>query len=171
MNLPKAVLNGFTATEVRKVTGLSIHMIDYLAREGYLNPTYEQGRVRGKIRYYSYRDLVVANIVQKLRDSGLELRRLKSAIKLLSEDRTWFPKSKRPFDLLVTDGRNIYYHDRGGSLVELTPGRQRSFAFVVDVEKTQDEVKQRISKAKLARYTIHNEPLLYEVRKRTSGRN
>jgi DNA-binding transcriptional MerR regulator len=164
MNKPKAVLNGFPAKEVHRITRLSVHMIDYLAREGYLHPAYEKRRIRGNVRYYSYRDLIVARIVRKLLNSGVELQRLKRAIQQLSEDQTWFPKDGRAFDLLVTDGKHIYYHDKSGSLVELTPGRQRSFAFVVDVEKTQDEVKRRLSKEKLKRYTIRNEPLLF-VRK------
>ena len=87
MPKPREVLNAFTAYEVWKITGLSIHMIDYLARDNYLNPTYAKGRVRGKVRYYSYRDLVVARIIQKLRESGIELRRLKKSIQLLIKDK------------------------------------------------------------------------------------
>ncbi len=126
--------------------------------------------MRGNVRYYSYRDLVVARIVRKLLSSGVELQRLKSAIQQLSEDQTWLPKDGRQFDLLATDGKRIYYHDRKGSLVELAPSRQRSFAFVVDVEHAQNEVKQRLSKRKLERFTIRNEPLLFVRDKQTGKR-
>lgn len=162
MNIPRKILNGFTPSEVRKITGLSVPMIDYLAREGYLQPTYAQGRVRGRVRYYSYRDLVVARIVHKLLRSGVEIARLKASIKLLNSDETWFPKTTRPFDLLATDGKKIFYHDRKDSLIELTAGNlQRTFAFVLDVSDAQEEVRKRINNAeKRRRFTLENLPLL-----------
>ncbi len=161
MPLPKKVLNAFTAHQVYLVTGLSVHMIDYLAREGYLQPTYYRGRRRGRVRYYSYRDLLVARIVQKLRERGVELRRLKESIQLLSRDATWFPKEKRSFDFLATDGEKLYYPDQKGSFVELTSGLQSVFAFVLDIAKTKDEVRQRLPKDKRERFAIENRPLLY----------
>src|SRR5215472_17194819 len=87
MPQPRTVLNGFTAREVERITGLSVPMVDYLSREGYLRPTYGLERVRGRVRFYSYRDLMVARIVQRLRERGIELRRLKQSIQRLSEDR------------------------------------------------------------------------------------
>jgi len=168
MNIPRKVANAFTAKEVRRISGLSIHMIDYLAREGYLEPTYHQGptqeRIRGKIRYYSYRDLLVARIVERLRKRGIELKRLKRSIQLLSKDETWFPRDRRSFDLLATDGKKLYYHDREDSLTELTPGQQRSFAFILDVVQTQEEVKSRIrrvTREKSAGYSVENHPLMF----------
>ncbi len=163
--MPQArkVLNAFTAREVSKITGTSIHMIDYLAREGYLTPHYDQGRVRGRVRYYSYRDLLIVRVVQKLRESGLELKCLKKAIKLLSEDETWSWKGSRRFDLLATDGQKLYCHHQNGSLVELTPGRQQTFAFVINVTKTQQEVMEKIGTDKRERYDLQNRALVFAV--------
>lgn len=67
MPKPRKLLNGFTAGEVAAISGLSLHMVNYLAREAYLSPAYAGEAARGKVRYYSYRDLVVARIVQHLR--------------------------------------------------------------------------------------------------------
>ncbi len=162
MNIPRRVLNAFTAKELRAITRLSIHMINYLAREGYLTPAYpDRGRARGKIRYYSYRDLLVARIVSKLLRSGIEIQRLKRSIQRLNEERTWFPENKKPFDLLATDGWKLYYHDRNGSLVELATSGQRSFSFVLDVTRTKDELKQQIHPTKRARFALENRPLIY----------
>jgi DNA-binding transcriptional MerR regulator len=133
MPKPKRVLNAFTAQQVQQVAGLSVHMINYLAREGYLVPTYAQGSVRGKIRYYSYRDLVVARIVQRLREVGIELKRLKRGIQMLSSDATWLKAGRvRSIALLGTDGKKLFFPDENGSLVELTRDGQRSFAFVLE---------------------------------------
>lgn len=177
MPKPRRVLNGFTALEVEAITGLSKPMIDYLAREGYLTPYYgkerppEKARVRGLVRYYSYRDLVVARVVQRLRECGLELKRLKSAICTLSEDRAWFPPGKRPFDLLATDGKEVYFYHQNGSLVELTKQRQQAFSFVVDVAKVQREVRGRIERVKRQAFAMENLPLRYKdpTQQRRSG--
>ena len=47
---PRRLLNGFTAAEVNGITALSLPMISYLLRAGYLAPFYGHGP-RGKIRY------------------------------------------------------------------------------------------------------------------------
>lgn len=167
MNEAHTVLNGFSAKNVHEITGLSLDTINYLGREGYLKPAYRKGSVRGKVRYYSYRDLLVARIIQKLTATGLELKRLKRAIKLLSQDETW--QSEHHFDLLTTDGRKIYYHLKNGSLLELTPRLQQSFAFVLDVTKTQKELKQLITDEKKRRlFDLENRPLLFESAKQRS---
>ena len=108
MNKAKAVLNAFTAAEVSQITGLSKPMIDYLARADFMRPAYDpDGRpVRGRVRYYSYRDLVVARIVQRLRENGVELTRLKAAIQTLADDKTWKGRSSR-LGQLVTDGAHV----------------------------------------------------------------
>ena len=168
MNEAKRVLNAFSAADVAKITGLSLHTVNYLAREGYLTASYGRSKVRGKVRYYSYRDLLIARIIQKLTATGLELKRLKRAIKLLSQDDTWIRNGENRFDLLATDGRRIYYCLRNGSLLELTPGLQQSFAFVLDVTGTQKELKRLIEEKKRRRFDLSNQPLLFEGAKQKS---
>jgi DNA-binding transcriptional MerR regulator len=172
MPKPKPVLNAFTAQQVKVITGLSVHMVNYLAREGYLTPAYDQGHIRGKTRYYSYRDLVVARIVQRLREIGLELKRLKPAIKLLSSSETWLSAGKeRAISLLATDGKTLFYPDERGALIELTRGGQRSFAFVLDVAKAQAEVKRRLTRKQLDRFEIRNRPLKFDTSDSRSSRS
>jgi DNA-binding transcriptional MerR regulator len=170
MPKPKRVLNGFTAQQVRQVTGLSVHMINYLAREGYLVPTYAEHQVRGKVRYYSYRDLVVARIVQRLRDVGIELKRLKRGIQLLSSDSTWLKAGRvRSVSLLGTDGKRLFFPDENGSLIELTREGQRSFAFVLDVARAQSEVKRHLSQRQIELFELRNQPLQIDERASTSS--
>jgi DNA-binding transcriptional MerR regulator len=163
MPKPKRVLNAFTAQQVQQVAGLSVHMINYLAREGYLVPTYAQDSVRGKIRYYSYRDLVVARIVQRLREVGIELKRLKRGIQMLSSDATWLKAGRvRSIALLGTDGKKLFFPDENGSLVELTRDGQRSFAFVLDVTRAQSDVKRQLSSKQIDLFELRNLPLQVE---------
>lgn len=175
MPRPRRVLNAFTAQEVRRYTGLSIHMINYLARAGYVEPFYGSG-TRGKVRFYSYRDLTIADIVQRLRQTGVELARLKKALDTLREDHAWVQTKSgrtRPINWLVTDGRNVLLKHEDGFLDELRPGGQRSFAFVVTLRTVQSEVRSRIEPRKRKLFDIQNRDLIYEVstdrRVRTKG--
>jgi DNA-binding transcriptional MerR regulator len=164
MPKPKLVLNAFTVHQLNSITGLSIHMANYLAREGYLKPTYDQGGIRGKVRYYSYRDLVVARIVQRFRHAGIELKRLKEAIQLLSSNETWLSTGKRKsISILATDGKKIFYPDRKqGSLIELTLGQQRTFAFVLDVAAAQADVKRQMTGKQRKLFEMRNRPLQFK---------
>jgi len=169
--MPRArkVLNAFTAREVHEITGLSRYMVDYLARDGYLEPHYADGRVRGRVRYYSYRDLIIVRIIQKLLKTGLELKRLKQALQLLRKDAAWVSRDARSMELLATDGSQIYFPHRNGSLVELTPARQQTFAFVLDIAKTQDDVRSRMGARKRDLYSLENRDLQFEKPRRQRG--
>ena len=170
MPLPKDVINAFTAGDVHDITGISLHMLDYLCRHGYLRPAYARGaRTRGKVRYFSYRDLVIASVVQSLRNTGVRLGRLKSAIKYLRYDHAWFPSRARrskPIQWLVTDGKEVLLKNEDGFLDELRPGGQRAFAFIVSLDGMQEVVKKRIEAKKLPYFAIENRPLIFEEKNR-----
>lgn len=160
---PRKILNAFTAQEMAKITGLSRPMIDYLAREAYLIPTYSEGRIRGRVRYYSYRDLVIARAVQRLRETGVELRRLKDAIQVLKRDPSWggSGRSKKPIIWMVTDGKSVLLRSEDGFFEELRPGGQRAFAFIVSLDNLKAEVRAAIPKAKNQHFSTENRPLIF----------
>jgi hypothetical protein len=111
--------------------------------------------------------LVVARIIQKQTATGLELRRLKRAIRLLSHDETW--KNSAKFHLLATDGREIFYHLNNGTLLDLKPNLQQSFAFVLDVAKARTEARRLIEDpVKRKNFALENRPLMFETSKRQS---
>jgi DNA-binding transcriptional MerR regulator len=166
MPLPKVVLNAFPPREVNQITGLSLPMLDYLSRMDFLRPSYSVGPgVRGRVRYYSYRDLVVARIVQRLREAGVELSRLKSAIRELSRDETWAPATDKDnpaktLNWLVSDGKNVFFRHPDGFLEDLNSSGQRSFAFVVNLDNAAQEVKRMVPLDKQRYYSLVNEPLV-----------
>jgi len=163
---PRPAINAFTASEVRDITGISIHMLNYLCVHNYLQPTYGHG-TRGKVRYYSYRDLVIAQVVQRLRETGVELRRLKTAIRELRHDRAWFKSSKRrskPIQWLVTDGKEVLLKNEDGFLDELRPGGQRAFAFIVSLGTVQAEVRAKLDAEKNKLFSIRNQRLILDTR-------
>jgi DNA-binding transcriptional MerR regulator len=174
MPTAKNLLNLFSAREVNAITGLSLPMIDYLSRIEYLQPSYNPtSRVRGKVRYYSYRDLVVARTVQRFREAGLQLGRLKRAVEQLRAEETWFPQdtgsSANRLWWLVTDGKNVFLRNEDGFLDELRPSGQRAFAFVISLENVQREVKALIPEEKLEYFSMRNEPPISRVALRDRG--
>jgi DNA-binding transcriptional MerR regulator len=160
----RKVLNAFPAHEVTEITGLSGPMIDYLAREGFLEPTYgNPDRTRGKVRYYSYRDLVVARLIQRLRETGVELRRLKEGVQKLVSHPDWVqlpPDADAQVRWLISDGREVFIRNQDGFLDEVRKG-QRAFAFIANLDQVIGEVKRKVPRNKRKRWSIDNHDLVY----------
>ena len=157
MPKPKELLNGFAPASAAEMAGLSVHMLNYLAREGYLVPTYTAGGQRGRVRYYSFRDLVVARLIKRLLDSGLEISRLKTGIKRLASEAQWMSTSpEAKARMLATDGRDLFFIEPGGIIADLTKGGQLAFAFVLDVQTAQNEVRSALDEEQLAHFSMKN---------------
>lgn len=164
--MPRArrVLNGFTAAEVQGITGLSKPMIDYLRREGFLKPAYSApNNPRGRVRFYSYRDLLIARLIQRLRDTGIELRRLKEAVQRIAANDFWLDgcDPKEGLEWVVSDGKIVHFLNKDGFLDDLTGSSQRSFAFVVNVGRLQKEVRDNIDEEKRVSFTMNVEELQF----------
>jgi len=159
MPIAKNVVDAFTAAEVEQISGLSRPMLDYLRRMDFIRPAYgSEERRRGKVRYYSYRDLVAARLVQRLRDAGVELHKLKTALEQLQSDETWADQTEPAQSLywLVTDGVEVFVEREGGLLERMTSDRQGVFSFVVNVGQLAAEVRLRVPEAKRADFTMEN---------------
>jgi len=178
MPAAKNFLNAFTKRDVNRITGLSCTTIDYLARQGFLEPAYRDttrgvsGATQGRVRYYSYRDLVIAKIIAKLIDSGLRLAKLRSAIRALRNNDNWQSGGGSAADAvkwLVFDGNNLLLMREDGFLDELRSGGQRSFAFVVGIERTKQEVLSRLEPEKLLRFSMDNLDLVESPTRRSNS--
>lgn len=159
MAASKKMVNGFTPTEASRTTGLSVHMLNYLARHSYLKPAYGSAG-RGSVRYYSYRDLVVARIIGRLLKAGLEISRLKKGISNLVRDPNLSTGDvQKDLRLLVTDGNALFFVERDGGLRDLTKGGQLAFAFVLDVGIARDEVLAQLSEDERRYFTLEKRKL------------
>ena len=161
----RKVLNGFTASEVCRISRISAPMLEYLRRHDFLSPGHVGGddRRQGRVRFYSYRDLVVAKLIQRLRESGVRLHLLKQAVAEMARDEFW-PDGVSPADGLkwvVSDGKSVLLKDEDGFLDEITGPGQRSFAFVVNVERLRAEVEGEALKTRSGPFTMRSEELVY----------
>ena len=170
MPRPRDVLNAFTVSELSRITDLSIPMANYLSDKGFLRPAFGNpyGR-RGKVRYYSYRDLVIARLVQHLREGGVALHSLKEAIQQLSTEPDWMGSVGDPADQLrwlVTDGKEVLFKNRDGFLDTLTGSGQRAFSFIVDLHGLEQEVRERVPERKREQFQMGPYEIQFaEVRK------
>jgi DNA-binding transcriptional MerR regulator len=130
------VRNAFSVAEVAKITGLSTDMLHYLTSNGYLVPSYreEHGKIkggkrspRGSVKFYSYRDLLIARTIYKLSEAGVQLTKIRIALRNLSQDEHWVNSVKngtqdRLIHWLVTDGANVYLRDHAGYISLMRKG-------------------------------------------------
>lgn len=151
------VLNAFSPSEASRIVGLSMHMLNYLARHRYLVPHYV-GSGRGSRRHYSYRDLLVARIIARLLSAGVEISRLKSALRELGRRSGWLKVEQ--LGLLVTDGRHVYQMGADGTLSDLTSGGQLTFAFVLDLEHIRGEVVSAMDDDRRDNFAADNRRLI-----------
>ncbi|MFL9840473.1 MerR family transcriptional regulator [Sphingomonas sp. ST-64] len=156
---PKKMLNAFSPTEAARITGLSVHMLNYLARHTYLKPAYGSAG-RGSVRYYSYRDLIIARIIARLLAAGLEISRLKKGIASLVRDPNLSTgDAQKDLRLLATDGSALFFVERDGGLRDLTKDGQLAFAFVLDVGIARDEVVAQMSDEELRYFNLEKRRL------------
>jgi DNA-binding transcriptional MerR regulator len=157
--MPKArdALNGFSVAEVHSISGLSMPMIDYLKRHGFLQPAYCcADNPRGRVRYYSYRDLLVARMIQCFRDTGVQLARLKSTAQRLSKDSFWVEGDSpaNGFNWVVSDGSGIGFRNREQLNEHLMGSGQQAFMFVLNVGELLRDVRSSIPSEKQPHFSM-----------------
>lgn len=143
-------------------------MLNYLAQKGYLIPTYGRTGRRGVTRRYSYRDLVIARIVQKLLDAGLEIKRLKKAIQELGRPERWKGEPEMVLRLLATDGTSLFFPEENGTVRDLTRNGQLGFAFLLDMRSAKAEIEVRLSETEREHFSLENRRLIYARRGRAA---
>lgn len=145
---PKSAQTGpYTVRQAAHVSGLSVHMVDYLCRHQIVTPSASQELGRGKIRYYTYTDLVVLRVVAKLLDQGVSVLRFRKQYQLL-KSRKFDAAQLMACRYLVTDGSNIYLKDDRAQLLERLDSGQTAFAFVMDLNPVKKAVAESLKSKK-----------------------
>lgn len=142
-------------------------MIEYLNRHGFLRPAYAQdNNPRGRVRFYSYRDLVVARLIQRLRETGIQLGRLKAEVERIAQDSFWSDEltPAEGLNWLVSDGRTCLLRNQDGFLDDFLGGGQRAFAFVVNMGELLIEVRSRVPEDKREYFTMETVQLQFVPR-------
>lgn len=101
-------MQGFTPKQAEKLTGLSMAMIGYLCREDFISPTISGARTRGRVRRFSYADLIMMRTLAALLRRGVEIRRLKESLRVLRRKYAELAPSQLPYRFLATNGTEVF---------------------------------------------------------------
>lgn len=112
----------FAAAAARRIAGISQRQLDYWDERGLVTPSIRKADGKGSERWYSFRDLLKLSVVKRLRDAGLSLGKIDSAIKILRRRRGGDPLADR---CLITDGQTVHVMTDDPSVLEdvLTKGQ------------------------------------------------
>jgi DNA-binding transcriptional MerR regulator len=135
------IVDSYSAAQAAKVAGLSLHMIDYLCRNGIVEPSSGALRGRGRMRQYQYTDIVLLKVVAKLLNTGISVLRCKKSLAAL---RRRYPRTSGLLrkKYLVTDGDEVFLQNNG--VLERIASGQMSFAFVLDLAPIRSHVSTNL---------------------------
>ncbi|MGH2635143.1 MAG: MerR family transcriptional regulator [Actinomycetota bacterium] len=118
---------GYRVPEVTKIVGISYRQLDYWARTGLVRPSVQDAQGSGTQRLYSFQDLAMLKVIKRLLDSGVNLQRVRAAMKTLKAlDEPALGTT------LIVDGDRIYSVESPEAVVDLVKGGQAVFAVAVD---------------------------------------
>ena len=124
---------GWSAVEASKLVGVSYKQLDYWAHKDLLSPSIDQGRGSGGRRVYSYTDLLVLKVVERLVSAGVSPLSTRQAVECLrSSGYAWDGR------LLIGDGHSVVVRSDKELLSEMVRGS--GLGVVVDLGKVVSEV-------------------------------
>lgn len=119
-----------SATEVAKLAGLSLSMVNYLERTRVLSVGVGRKGVR---RRYDECDLATLTLTRVLLDSGLAIARWKSAIHACRGELRRCPRAKWSGRVLVLCGQDAFLIE-AAALAAVVMSKKKSAQLVVEVD-------------------------------------
>lgn len=129
------------------MSGLSVDMLNYLARHELVTASGTESPGRGRRRRYLFADLILLRAVAQMLDRGISVLRLKKSLASMRQ-------RGASFDLLlssrylVTDGYNLFFQDAG--VIEALETGQLSFAFVLELSTIRASVANDLAEIRKA---------------------
>lgn len=118
---------GYRGPIACKIAGITYRQLDYWARTGLVVPTVRGAHGSGSQRLYSFRDILVLQVVKRLLDTGVSLQQIRTAVATLRE--------RGVEDLaeltLMSDGASVYECTSAEEVIDLVQGGQGVFGIAV----------------------------------------
>lgn len=131
----------YSAGVAARATGLSPYMVDYLCRHRLVTPSGSGLRGRGRLRKYTFADIVVLRVVAKLLRQGISISAFRRGF-LSAKQRKLNIDDLVARKYLVTDGLRVYLQNDG--VLERIDTGQLSFAFVLDLDPVRKDLVRRL---------------------------
>jgi DNA-binding transcriptional MerR regulator len=135
--------NWFPAATAAKLADLSLAMVNYLCRQGIVEPTCNCARGHGARRHYSFGDVVALRLVARLSKAGVSVLRLKRAMCGLRKFHPRITLTSLPGSHVVTDGNELFLR-REGEVIERIFDGQFAFVFVIELSQIQNDVARKL---------------------------
>jgi DNA-binding transcriptional MerR regulator len=136
-------MEGWTAPQAARLTGLGYARLDNWARTGFLRPSLAEAHGKGSTRLYSFRDLVALRVARELRDAGISLQGLRKVVaELRAREGVEQPLAST---WLVTDGRDVFIRHGDEVMSVLQRPGQQCLTFVVDLTRAVEELRTALA--------------------------
>ncbi|HTS59257.1 MAG TPA: MerR family transcriptional regulator [Terriglobales bacterium] len=134
----------FSTGDAVRITGVSFRNIDYWARTKFIAPSIAEAQGTGTERRYSFSDLLALRVARELREAGVSTQKLRRVVEFLRTRKTLTTHPLAECRLIIT-GTDVHVATSPEKIMSVlrTPG-QTSFAFVFDLARTVDEMKEEI---------------------------
>jgi DNA-binding transcriptional MerR regulator len=137
------VTDSFSTGDAVRITGVSFRNIDYWARTKFIVPSIADAKGTGTERKYSFSDLLALRVAREMREAGISTQSLRRVVDFL-RTRKGLANPLAECRLIVTGSDVQVATSRQNMMSALLRPGQTSFAFVFDLARTVDEMKQEI---------------------------
>lgn len=136
-------MEGFTAGQAVRVSGVPYQRLDYWARSGFAPPGLRKATGKGTDRRYSFKDLVALRVADELRKQGVSLQKLRKVVRFLRQYQG--PEATLASTRLVVSGDDVFIRESDEQVVSALkePG-QAVLAFVVNLGAIAEAVREQI---------------------------
>ena len=130
---------GYTGPEVCKITGISYRQLDHWTSTKLVNASIRNIKGSGFHRIFSFQDIVKIKLVNKLRDAGISLQKIRIALKNVNKI---LGKNINITDIsLFSDGQSIYVVTDNNQMLDLLRKGQAVFGISLGPVHTETEAE------------------------------
>jgi DNA-binding transcriptional MerR regulator len=135
----------FTTGKAARIAGVSHRTVDYWAKMGIVVPSITDTAGAGSTRLYDFGDLIALRAARELRDAGISMKAMQSVVAKLKEHGWNRPLTETR---VIAIGSEVYVV-RGAKKLEaiLRKQGQSAFAFMLDLERTEQSVREEMKRA------------------------
>ena len=130
---------GYTGPEVCKITGITYRQLDHWTTSSLIKASIRNLKGSGFHRVYSFKDIIQIKLVNKLREAGVSLQKIRIALKNIE---SILGDNINISDVSVfSDGKSIYVISDNDQMIDLLKKGQAVFGISLGPVHTEAEAE------------------------------
>ena len=130
---------GYTGPEVCKITGITYRQLDHWTTSSLIKASIRNLKGSGFHRVYSFQDIIQIKLVNKLREAGVSLQKIRIALKNIE---SILGENINISDVSVfSDGKSIYVISDNDQMIDLLKKGQAVFGISLGPVHTEAEAE------------------------------